>query len=212
MRTHNPGADVGVLWTPLERTREMLATPGEASLAVLGRGVENPLRGDEEWTYRDPDYLLEDLRRIIETKSASSAILYALLLSMALLAIFDTQALAIFRRRGEVGTLMALGMTRGSIIGLFTLEGVMHGVLALLAGALYGAPLLYYSARNGYTLPEAMDDMAVAIPDVLNPTFGPGLITGTTLFLLAAVALASLWPARKIATLKPTDALRGRGA
>ncbi len=209
MRTNNPGADNGVLWIPLEQTREMLAAPGEASVIVLARSVEDPPEGDETWIYRDLEYLLKDLRRIIETKSASSAILYALLLSMALLAIFDTQVLAIFRRRKEMGTLMALGMTRGSIIGMFTLEGALHGVMAFFVGALYGAPLLYYSAMNGFPLPEAMDDVAIAIPGVLYPSYGPGLIGGTTLILFITVTLVSLWPARKIVNLKPTDALRG---
>ncbi len=47
--------------------------------------------------------------------------MYVLLMGM-LLAIFDTQVLAAFRRRREMGTLMALGMLRSQIIGLFTLE------------------------------------------------------------------------------------------
>ncbi len=209
MRTNVPVADNGVLWIPLEKTREMLAAPGEASLVVLGRDVEHPPDGDEEWIHRDMDYLLKDLRQVIETKTASSAILYALLLSMALLAIFDTQVLAIFRRRKEMGTLMALGMTRGALIGLFTLEGALHGVMAVFLAAVHGVPLLYYSAKKGFPLPEAMDDAAIAIPDVLYPSFGPALIVGTTLILFITVTLVSLWPARKIATLKPTDALRG---
>ncbi len=50
-----------------------------------------------------------------------SLIMYVLLMGM-LLAIFDTQVLAAFRRRREMGTLMALGMLRSQIIGLFTLE------------------------------------------------------------------------------------------
>jgi len=62
---------------------------------------------------------------------------------MALLAVFDTQVLAIFRRRKEMGTLMALGMTRWDIISLFTLEGSLLGILA------FCSRIIIWTAPNG---------------------------------------------------------------
>ena len=52
-----------------------------------------------------------------------------------MLAIFDTQILSIFRRQKEIGTYVALGYTRREVVGLFTVEGTMHAVLAAIADA-----------------------------------------------------------------------------
>ncbi len=82
-----PTADSGVVWLPLEKMREMLAAPEDASFVILGRDVENTSQRGETWIFRVLDYLLKDLKEIIRAKSASSAIFYTLLLSIALLAI-----------------------------------------------------------------------------------------------------------------------------
>ena len=58
--------------------------------------------------------------------------LWAILLMLAMLAVFDTQVLSIFRRQKEIGTYIALGMTRKQVVTLFTLEGAMHAVLAAI--------------------------------------------------------------------------------
>ena len=129
---------------------------------------------------------------------------------MALLAIFDTQVLSIFRRKKEMGTLMALGMPRANIIGLFTLEGAMHGLLAFGLGAVYGIPLLMFSAAKGFTLPPMADNIGLAISDTIYPVYGTGLVVGTTLLVLITVTIVSFLPTRKISKLKPTDALRGK--
>jgi putative ABC transport system permease protein len=127
-----------------------------------------------------------------------------------MLAIFDTQVLSLFRRRKEMGTLMALGMTRGRIIVLFTLEGALHGVFAAVVGAVYGIPILTYMARTGIGLPKLIDSMGFAIGQRLYSTYTPGLVIGTTLLVLVVTTIVSYLPTRRVARLKPTDALRGR--
>jgi ABC-type lipoprotein release transport system permease subunit len=62
-----------------------------------------------------------------------------------------------------MGTLMALGMTRGKLIQLFTLEGTLHSVLAALVGAIYGIPLLVYFATQGWAMPKMVDQFGYAI-------------------------------------------------
>jgi ABC-type lipoprotein release transport system permease subunit len=211
MSTTVPTVDNGQVWIPMNKMREMLQAPGEASLIVLKKHIQSVPAGDETWIYRDLDFLLKDIIEMAKTKSVSTSIMYVLLMSMALLAIFDTQVLAVFRRRKEIGTLMALGMSRGSVVYLFTLEGALHGILALLLGAIYGIPLMLLTAAKGLPLPkEAIDSMGVAMPSVLYPSYSLGLVTGTTLLVFVTVTLVSFLPVRKIVKLKPTDALRGK--
>ncbi len=211
MKTSVQAIDSGQIWLPLARLREMTGLAGEATFAVLAQDAVRP--GDAEaggWIFRGRDDFLSDVRAMVESKTAGSSILYAIFLALAMLAIFDTQVLAIFHRRREMGTLMALGFTRGKVIGLFTLEGMLNGVLAALVAAAYGIPLLSWMARTGWAMPGDMDSFGFAIGERIFPSYGLGLVAGTTLLVLLTTTVVSFLPTRKIAKLKPTDALRGR--
>jgi ABC-type lipoprotein release transport system permease subunit len=208
MHTTVQSIDVNQVWVPLARLRELAAMPGEASLVVMAQGAA-PVDGGA-WAFKSPDDLLSDIRLLIRSKAAGSAIVYLLLLFLSMLAIFDTQVLTIFRRRREIGTLVALGMTRGRVIRLFTVEGALHGVLAVLAGALWGAPLLWWFSVTGWRLSTLADGYGFAIGSTLYPYYSPRLVVATMVVLLAVTTIVSYLPTRRIARLEPTDALRGR--
>jgi ABC-type lipoprotein release transport system permease subunit len=205
-----PGVERGQVWIPLGELQRMLQIPGQASLVVVAKGLKDAPSGDATWHWHDLDFLLADVAEFIKMKSGSSYILYMLMLSMGLLAIFDTQVLAIWRRRKEIGTLMALGMEQKAVIALFTLEGALHGFLALLVGAIYGVPLLGLTLVKGMSVPGVMGGMGMPVPQVLYPVYGLRLVLGTTLILLVSVTVVSSLPASRIAKIKPTDALRGK--
>jgi ABC-type lipoprotein release transport system permease subunit len=221
MKTSVQSIDQGIVWVPLARLREMTGMAGQATYVILGQGTPLPAPHAANaaaapssalggWVFRGPDDFLSDLRAMVESKTAGSSILYAIFLALAMLAIFDTQVLSIFHRRREMGTLMALGFTRGKVIGLFTLEGMLNGVLAALVAAVYGIPLLSWMARTGWALPGDTDSYGFAIGERLFPSYGAGLVVGTTLIVLLTTTVVSFLPTRRIAKLKPTDALRGR--
>jgi len=211
MRTNNPAVDFGQVWLPLQTLRELLQAPGEATLVVLKKKAEAPPSGDETWIFRDLPFLLKEMDQIAQMKQVGNSVFSLLVLAMALLAIFDTQVLAIFRRRKEMGTLMALGMGRRSLIGLFTMEGAFHGILALIVGAVYGIPLLALTAVKGIPMPTNWgDQVGMAFAGRLYPIYGMPLVVGATLLVLLSVTVVSYLPTRQISKLKPTDALRGK--
>jgi ABC-type lipoprotein release transport system permease subunit len=209
MNTIVPGIDNGQLWLPLPQLQQMNAMNGEATIVTVARDTKS-LPAIPGWTFRSPDYLLRDMRALIQSKSAGSSVLYLVLMLLAMLAIFDTQVLSIFRRRREMGTLMALGMTRGGVIRLFTVEGALHGVLAAVVAALYGIPLFVWMARTGLAMPTATQSMGFTVGARIFPAYGVGLVMGTTILVLVVTTIVSYLPTRRIAKLKPTDALRGR--
>jgi ABC-type lipoprotein release transport system permease subunit len=205
----NPGIDVAQVWIALDTLRGMTRLDGQATLVSLGKDVTE-LPEVPGWSFKDTDFLLSDIKAVVRSKSIGSTIFYSLLLLLAMLAIFDTQVLSIFRRRREIGMLIAMGMTRRSVIGLFTLEGALHGVLAALLAALYGTPLALLFARKGWGLPAGTEGYGMALGDRLFPVYGVGLVVGTTLLVLTVTTIVSYLPTRRISKLKPTDALRGR--
>jgi len=209
--------DIGQIWVPLPLLRELTGMAGEATIVILAKGTAPPALAASAapsaaptWVFRGQDYFLADLKSMVAAKTVGSSILYSIMLLLAMLAIFDTQVLSIFHRRREIGTLMALGFTRGKVIGLFTLEGMFNSVLAALVAAVYGIPLLTWIAKTGWAMPGDMDSYGFAIGERLFPTYSVGLVAGTTVLVLLVTTVVSFLPTRRIAKLKPTDALRGR--
>lgn len=187
----------------------MFDLPDQASIiAVSDNKLEMPA---EDWIFRSEKFLLQDLENMIQAKSIGTSIIYVILLFMAVIAIFDTQVLSIFRRRKEMGTMMALGLTRKKIICLFTLEGILHAVLAFFLAALYGIPFLNWFQKNGISFTGSADDYGLSgVGSALYPQYGFKLVFSTVQIVLIVVTVFSYLPVRKIAKLKPTDALRGK--
>lgn len=204
-----PTVDVGQIWIPISNLREMLLLPGEATILIAEPGVNN-ITTSGRWIFRNHQFLLADLDKMIKAQNAMGTIMWCILLMMAMLAVFDSQVLSIFRRRKEIGTYVALGMTRDQVVRLFTTEGVMHSVLAVFVAAVYGTPLLIIQAVNGISIPLDSSDFGVAMTETLYPVYSAGLIAGTVLVVLFVTMIVSYWPSRKIAKMNPTDALRGR--
>jgi ABC-type lipoprotein release transport system permease subunit len=197
------------IWISLPTLQEMLGLPNEATIITIKDEMYS--KEFSGWQYKDLDFLLIDLTNMIKAKTIGSSIMYILMLFLAILAIFDTQILSIFRRRKEMGTMMAMGMTRPKIIQLFTLEGVLHAVLAILMGAVYGIPLLNHFQKVGMKIGMDAKEWGLSgLDDALYPVYGWKLVVGTIIFVLITVTIVSFLPTRKIAKLKPTDALRGK--
>lgn len=207
--TNVPTVDVGQVWIPLEKLRSMMLMPGEATVLTF-RNSEKARTDTGTWKLKTFENLTKEIEEMIKTKSVSQSIFYTILLILALLAIFDTQVLSIFRRQKEIGTYIALGYTRSEVVGLFTIEGAMHAVLAAIAGAVYGIPVLAWFAHKGISLGISSADYGFAIANTMYPVYSAGLVTGTIIAVLLATTLVSYWPSRRIAKMNPTEALRGK--
>ncbi|MFQ6606535.1 MAG: ABC transporter permease [Fidelibacterota bacterium] len=208
-KTNVSTLDVGTLWIPLQIHQEMMQLRDVATILVTAQDT-GYLGEIDGWEFKNHYFLLSDIREMIEMKSIGGYVFFVILLSLAMLAIFDTQVLSIFRRQREIGTHIALGMTQRQVIALFTIEGAMHSVLAALLAALYGIPLLAYQASVGWTLPVGTDEFGLTIAETIFPAYSLGLVAGTTLIVLVTTTIVSYLPTRRIAQMKPTDAIRGK--
>ncbi len=209
MNTSVGTVDLGQVWVPLGTLRRLAGMEGEATIVTVAEGLRNAPTVDG-WNFRTPAYLLSDLHQMVQSKTIGQSIMFTVLFLLAMLAIFDTQVLSVFRRRREIGMLVALGMTRAQVIVLFTLEGALLSILAAVLGVVYAGPLFYFFGRYGFSMPGG-DSWGFSLGDRLYPTFTVGLILGTTVLVFLVTTFVSWLPTRKIAKLKPTDALAGRG-
>ena len=126
-------------------------------------------------------YLIRDMEALIKADEPNAAIMYIIILCFAAMGIFNAQGLSIFRRGKEIGTLMALGMTRTKVVGLFTLEGGLNAFLAAIMTVILFGPLLWYFGNNGIWLGVDYSDGAMGIIKCIADTdamsgdfYGPG--------------------------------------
>ena len=209
MDTENFKLDMGHIWIPLNKVQSMLAMEGEATYVTYGKGVQ-PVQDKGDWIPRDINYLVQDMEAIIEADKPGAQILYLILLAMAAMGIFNAQVLSIFRRGREIGTLMAIGMTRPRVVGLFTLEGGLNAVLSAAVTLIFFGPILWYFGAYGIPLPIYYSEMGLIIAKRLIPVYTIGLVVSTTILVSIIVLIVSYIPSRRIAKMKPTDALRGK--
>jgi putative ABC transport system permease protein len=201
--------DENQIWIPLARLQQMISMKGQATYIILRQGImyTPTIPG---WIHKGYDVLFADFDTVIKSKHIASSTVYLILLSLALLAVFDTQVLSIFRREKEIGTYIALGMTRWQVVWLFTVEGAMHAVLAVIAGSIWGTPLLYLLAKYGFAMPKSTEGYGFTLAEKIYPVYGIGTIIIMSVIVMMATTIVSYIPSRKIAKMKPTEALRGK--
>jgi ABC-type lipoprotein release transport system permease subunit len=209
METENFKLDLGHIWIPLSKAQSMLAMENQATYVTYAK--ELPMIKDSgDWIHHDINYMIRDMEALIKADEPGAQIMYSILLALAAMGIFNAQVLSIFRRGREIGTLMALGMTRSRVVGLFTLEGGLNAFLAgIIALVLFG-PVLYFFSTNGIPLPMDYTEMGMLVAKRLMPVYSVGLIVSTTILISIIVLAVSYMPSRKITKMRPTDALRGK--
>ena len=211
MDTENFKLDMGHIWIPLKKAQTMLAMEEEATYVTYAEGL-SIVENRDDWIPRDVKYLIRDMEALIKADEPNAAIMYIILLCFAAMGIFNAQVLSIFRRGREIGTLMALGMTRTRVVGLFTLEGGLNAFLAAIMTVILFGPLLWYFGNNGIWLGVDYSDgaMGIIVEKYLIPVYSVGLVVTTTIVVSIIVLIVSYMPSRRIARMKPTDALRGK--
>jgi putative ABC transport system permease protein len=204
-----PAIENAQVYIPLAELQKMTLLTNQAT--IISFSDEKLLKDPPtSWLLKDKTFLTKQVDEMIKTKSSGQTVMYMILLFLAMLAIFDTQVLSIFRRQKEIGTYIALGYTRRQVVGLFTIEGSMHAVFAAFVGAFYGIPFLSWQAKAGWTMPMDTSEFGMAIAQTLYPMYSLTLVFTTVFIVLLTTAIVSYLPSRKIAKMNPTEALRGK--
>jgi ABC-type lipoprotein release transport system permease subunit len=188
---------------PLPYSSFRLRVADGADLDALARRI-----GD------DPRHALEaQVETAYYEKQAESAnTLYMLVVALAVLsgigAAFgatNTLYAAVQARTAEIGTLRAIGFSRGSILRSFLVESLVTALLSFAIGAVLAAAL-------GFAVSNALGGIgfgaATFTTSVIQLRVGPSDLLAALAFALAVGVLGGLAPARRAAQLRPVEALR----
>lgn len=203
-----PFVDGGQIWISIDKLRQMTLLQNSSTYFIANEQYEpKKIVG---WNFQNQEYLMREQTQLINAKKVGGSILYGVLMLLGLLAIFDTQVLSIFRRQKEIGTYIALGMTRWQVVRIFTAEGAMYSVFATILGALYGTPILWYLSNQGISFGTDGSEMGIIMAEKMYPIYGISLILFTILAVILSATVVSFLPARKIARMNPVEALKGK--
>lgn len=168
----------------------------------------------EDWTGQKIDVTTADdemgqFKQFILALRVVSSILVIVLMVVVVIGILNTLAIAIRERTREIGTLRAIGMHRRKVLWLFVLETLLLGVLGTVGGALIASGLAALVNAAAFSLPEAVQ--VFLSQEKLHFLLQPATIAGDVIMLALVTVLASLFPARRAARLKPISAMHHIG-
>jgi len=139
-------------------------------------------------------------------------IMYAIVLSLAAIAVLNTMLMAVFERFREFGVLAAVGMRPLQIVFLVIAEGAALGVVSLALSVCAGAPLIHWLVVRGIDLSAITGGFTmsgVAIGPVLRGAWAGGKFLASAGLLIAFSLLAGLYPAARAARVNPARLTRG---
>jgi putative ABC transport system permease protein len=156
--------------------------------------------------------LAADYLSLRDMKAKNSYMIIAVILLIAAVGIVNTILMSVYSRVREIGVLRAFGMRPKDISLLFTLEGLIVGLIGSSLGVAFGALLDLWMVGLGIDLEALLgkSDMMGSIPlsGVLRGEWNPATMAAGFAFSLIVALLAARIPARKAARLEPTEALR----
>lgn len=158
-----------------------------------------------EMMHRDwPDLTIETTETLVQgytfarIANVLSISISAVALASAILMVFNTMAMSVNERKGEIAIMNAVGWPAGRIVGLILIEGLLIALGAGAAGSLAGAMAAH---------------LIMQIPSIsgfVTPQLDAALILISVLVTVAVGIMGSLLPALWATAQLPADILRGR--
>jgi len=150
-------------------------------------------RGEEDFTITTQTEMLDTFGKIIGMITIAVSGIAGISLLVGAMGILTIMWISVHERTNEIGLLRALGVTRGTVQGLFLLESVL---LAVAGGALGLVAGLSLTALG-----------RAAVPGLPLSTPPLAIVAALAMCLLVGV-VSGVAPARRAADLDPVDALR----
>jgi ABC-type lipoprotein release transport system permease subunit len=170
----------------------------------------NSLLPDKNTTAKTWYELNPILYQQIQGDSQSGMAMLGILYFIIFFGIFGTVLMMVSERRKEFGVLVAIGMQKKKLKRVVTIEMLLLGAIGLVCGLLASTPLIlyfyYYPILLKGDMANMMEDWGW---DAVMPTawFGPYFYWQAVIVAIM-VALATIYPLRKIGKLKEIEALK----
>jgi lipoprotein-releasing system permease protein len=160
-----------------------------------------------DWTIEHAAYF-----RAIRLEKTMMTVILLLIVAVAAFNIIASLVMVVAEKRNDIAILRTMGLSRGSVVGTFIVQGTVIGWIGTLAGVGLGI-LLALNAGDITPALERWFGFEIFDPEVYYITRIPSELRGLDVLLVAATALlltllATIYPARRAAATEPAEALR----
>ena len=154
----------------------------------------------------------EALFRTVQLERLAMAVLLSTIIAVAVFNVLATLVMSVNERRSEIAILATLGATTATIMAVFSLQGLLAGIVGVVVGGALGVWL----ARNVDTAMMTLENLfefdflpaethyLTGVPSELSVS----LVLSVAGLGLLLSALASWYPARRAARVDPASVLR----
>ncbi|HYH96277.1 ABC transporter permease [Hyalangium sp.] len=207
----SPG-DRRVGYVPLATAQRVLRMEGRVTEYAVSvepledaRRVRDALRaslgpGYEVHTWED---VFPFIAQLLGQQDFLFGILSTVFLLAVLLGIVNVMLMSVLERVREIGTMLAVGMRRRSIVLLFLLEGWVLGLVGGVLGALVGGAVTFWLHQQGILLPSP----GANVDSIIRPFVSLSYLGRSVVMAAVGAGLAALWPAWRASRLRPVEAL-----
>lgn len=162
----------------------------------------------ESWTQFQPE-----LAEYANLAKGENGFFIAIVFLMAIFGVTNTLLMSTFERRREFAVEEALGVDARTLARTVVYEGLVLGIVSLVAGALIAAPVVYWWNVSPLDLSRFVGNMTMS-GALFRPVFRTqptwGAPVAAAVALLVTSLLAALYPAWRATRVPPADALGGR--
>ncbi len=191
----------------------LLRMPDRATSLVIGLGADADI--DEVAKTLNADLATEEPRVVARAWHAIApyyrdsivlqrdvlAIVMTIIFILAVVGIVNTMMMSVYERQREIGTLMAIGFRRKTIMALFVAEALALGVFAAILGVSVGIAIVSVTQATGIPF------VAPGVGTILNhPIIDPEYTAMAATIAIAAALCAGIYPALKASRLTPVEA------
>ncbi len=206
--------DDSALRIPIQVARKLMKVSGATSWAVLLDKTEQtdesaahlksalPSAGFEVVPW---NALADFYNKTVVLFSKQVSVVKLIIGIIIVLTISNTQMMSVLERTREVGTSLAIGQRRQTVMRMFIAEGVLIGVVGGVIGVALGYVLAFAISAVGIPMPAPPGMARGFLGEIL---LLPSLAIEALVLALVTTLLASILPAWKASQMNIVDALR----
>lgn len=157
----------------------------------------------EEFEVHRWDEIVPFIKDLLSNVTQIFGFITIVFLIVIMLGIVNSMFMNVMERVREIGTMMALGIRRGSILSLFILEGASLGAVGAVVGLALGSLIVYLASLIGIPI----NAPGSSLKFILRPFLSTDYLLSAMLFTTLGAAFVSVWPAWRASRLRPVEAL-----
>ena len=206
------------VFIPLDIAQVLLNTDGVSEIVITITKQEEIARIEEQLKQKlsgfDVDvfswkHFAAEIESMMSLQQGFLQMFNFILLIMVIIGIVNTMFMNVWERKKEIGTLRAIGYSRGGIASIFLIESFWTGFWGALIGWFAAFLLGIFLVHYGIPLPkEALSSINIPYASVIRGKMNFSQFIGAFLLGIIASVIAGVIPALRAGQIKIVDALR----